>query len=82
MGNYVRILEEVEAIRATEDNLEEIKKLAGGAEKIKSFSNMPGYYMIHGVGEILCIRDWLIKHKSGRIEVLSNKRFLMEYEPK
>lgn len=82
MGNYVRILEEVEAVRATEDNLEEIKKLAGGVKKFKSFSNMPGYYMIHGVVETLCIGDWLIKHKSGRLEVKSNKIFLMEYEPK
>ena len=78
MGNYVRILEEVEAVRATEDNLEEIKKLAGKAEKRKSFPNIPGYYMIHGVVEALCVGDWLIKHKSGRLEVKSNKMFLME----
>ena len=28
MGNYVRILEEVEAVRATEDNIEELRKLS------------------------------------------------------
>lgn len=84
MGNYVRILEEVEAVRATEDNLEEIKKLAGKeVVKRKPYPKLPGfYYIIHGVEEALCVGQWLIKHQSGRLEVKINKIFLMEYEPK
>lgn len=84
MGNYVRILEEVEAVRATGDNLEEIKKLAGKeAVKRESYPKLPGhYYIIHGVAEALCVGQWLIKHKSGWLEVKSNKMFLKEYEPK
>lgn len=83
MGNYVRILEEVEAVRATEDNLEEIKKLAGKeVEKRKLYPKLPGYYIIPGVLEALCVGQWLIKHESGRLEVKINKIFQMEYEPK
>lgn len=84
MGNYVRILEEVEAVRATEDNLEEIKKLAGKeVVNRKPYPNLPGcYYIIHGVEKALCVGQWLIKHKSGRLEVKSNNIFLMEYEQK
>lgn len=82
MGNYVKILEEVEAVRATEDNLEEIKKLAGDVKKVKSFTNKPSYYWIYGIVDELCVGDWIIKHKSGRLEVKSNRNFLMEYEPK
>ena len=80
MGNYVRILEEVEAVRAAEDNLEEIQNLVG--KPVWQWPEKPHYYLIYGVMDILNIGDWIIKHKSGRLEFKSNKMFLMEYEPK
>lgn len=80
MGNYVRILEEVEAVRATEDNLEEIQNLVG--KPVWKCPDTPSYYLIYGVTEALIKGDWIIKHNSGRLEVKSNKMFLKEYEPK
>lgn len=34
MGNYVRILEEVEAVQATETNIEELRRLGGAVKKV------------------------------------------------
>ena len=82
MGNYVRILEEVEAVRATETNIEELRKLAGDVRKIEPYPENYSYYEVPGLMEALWVGYWLIKHKSGRLEAKSNKLFLMEYEQK
>ena len=79
MGNYVRILEEVEAVQATETNIEELKKLGG--EGITAWDNS-SYYIIPGINIALWVGSFLIKHPSGRLEVKSSKLFHREYEPK
>lgn len=82
MGNYVRILEEVEAVRATESNIEELRKLSSNIQKITPIHGKNIYYIVYGVCGVLWEGDWLIRHKSGRLEVKSNSNFLLEYEPK
>lgn len=82
MGNYVRIIEEVEAVRATESNIEELRKLSSNIQKITPIHGKNIYYIVYGVCGVLWEGDWLIRHKSGRLEVKSNSNFLMEYEPK
>ena len=82
MGNYVRILEEVEAVRATETNIEDLRKLSSNVQRITPTLGKPSYYIVSGLNEVVWVGDWLIKHKSGRLEVKSNGNFLMEYEPK
>lgn len=83
MGNYVRILEEVEAVRATEDNIEELRKLSTKVLKIKPTHGKQSYYIVNGLqNRVVWVGDWLIRHESGRLEVKSNKIFLMEYESK
>ncbi len=82
MGNYVRILEEVEAVRATESNIEELRKLSSKVQKITPIRGKNSYYIVYGICEVLWEGDWLIRHKSGRLEIKSNRNFLMEYEPK
>ena len=82
MGRYVRILEEVEAVQATESNIEELRELGGAVKKVKPHENQPGYYTIPGVNIVLWVGSWLIKHPSGRLEVKSSQLFHREYEPK
>lgn len=83
MGNYVRILEEVEAVQATETNIEELKKLGGaGITKTKTSLDKSSYYIIPGINIVLWVGSWLIKHPSGRLEVKSSQLFHREYEPK
>ena len=83
MGNYVRILEEVEAVQATETNLEELKKLGGaGVKKVQTAWDKSIYYTIPGINIVLWVGSWLIKHPSGRLEVKSSQLFHREYEPK
>ena len=82
MGRYVRILEEVEAVQATESNIEELRKLGGAVKKVKPYENQPGYYTVPGVNIVLWVGSWLIKHPSGRLEVKSSQLFHREYEPK
>lgn len=82
MGNYVRILEEVEAVRATETNIEELRKLSSDVQRITPTIGKPSYYIARGLNEVVWVGDWLIRHKAGRLEVKSNNIFLMEYEPK
>ena len=83
MGNYVRILEEVEAVQATESNIEELKKLGGaGIRKIQAAWDKSSYYTIPGVNIVLWVGSWLIKHPSGMLEVKSSQLFHREYEPK
>ena len=82
MGNYVRILEEVEAVQATETNMEDLRRLVGAVKKVKPNENQPGYYTVPGVNIVLWVGSWLIKHPSGRLEVKSSQLFHREYEPK
>ena len=83
MGNYVRILEEVEAVQATETNIEELRKLGGaGIKKTKTAWDNSSYYIIPGINIVLWVGSWLIKHPSGRLEVKSSQLFHREYEPK
>ena len=83
MGNYVRILEEVEAVQATETNLEELEKLGGaGIKKFQTPWDKSSYYTIHGINIVLWVGSCLIKHPSGRLEVKSSQLFHREYEPK
>ena len=83
MGNYVRILEEIEAVQATETNIEELKKLGGeGIKKTKTSWDNSSYYIIPGINIVLWVGSWLIKHPSGRLEVKSSQLFHREYEPK
>lgn len=83
MGIYCRILEEVEAIQAKEDNLNEVIGLAGEAIKVSSGPLLDrNYYQILGFDLILKVDDWLIKHRDGRLEVMSNESFKRNYEPK
>ena len=82
MGKYVRIIEEVEAIQATESNLEELRILGGAVKKIQPIPDSPSYYTVPGVNIVLWVGSWLIKHPSGRLEVKSSQLFHREYEPK
>lgn len=83
MGNYVRILQEVEAVQATENNIEELKKLGGeGIKKVQTAWDNSSYYIIPGINIVLWVGSWLIKHPSGRLEVKSSQLFHREYEPK
>lgn len=83
MGNYVRILEEVEAVQATETNIEELKKLGGeGIKRVRASYDTSSYYTVPGVNIVLWVGSWLIKHPSGRLEVKSSQLFHREYEPK
>lgn len=80
---YCRILEEVEAVQATENNLSELRNFAGDVNKVeKGNGRMTSYYTIPGVNVVLWIGRWLIKHPSGRLEVKSSQLFHREYEPK
>lgn len=81
MGNYVRKLEEVQAVRAKENNINEIEKIAGKVQKITPTHGKESYYIV-GLPQVLWVGDWLIKHSSGRLEILSNAKFLQEYEIK
>lgn len=80
---YVRILHEVEAMQATEENLQVLRDFAGDVRRIGCSSEaLPCYYTIPGVDVVLWAGDWLIKHPNGRLEVKSNQLFHQEYEPK
>lgn len=80
---YCRILEEVEAVQATEDNLNELREMAGDVKKIaKNAERKTSYYTVPGVNVVLWVGSWLIKHPSGRLEVKSSQLFHREYEPK
>lgn len=82
MGKYVKIQEEVEAVQATSDNLEELRRIGGAVRKVQPTKERVVYYTIPGVNVVLWEGSWLIKHESGRLEVKSNWMFHMEYEPK
>ena len=82
MGHYVRILEEVEAVQATESKIKELRKLGGAVKKVNPNLKQPGYYTVPGVNIVLWVGSWLIKHPSGRLEVKSSQLFHREYEPK
>lgn len=80
---YCRVLEEVEAVQATETNLSELRSLAGDVKKIEKNEERPiSYYTIPGINIVLWVGSWLIKHPSGRLEVKSSQLFHREYEPK
>ena len=80
---YCRVLEEVEAVQATETNLSELRSLAGGVKKIEKNKERPtSYYTIPGINIVVWVGSWLIKHPSGRLEVKSSQLFHREYEPK
>lgn len=83
MGKYVRILEEVEAVQATETNIKELRGLGGvGVNKVQTAWDKSSYYIIPGINIVLWVGSWLIKHPSGRLEVKSSQLFHREYEPK
>lgn len=79
MGKYVRILEEVTAVEAKSDNLEEIKSLAGEAKRVH---DQCGTYYDVGILNVVWKGDWLIKHQDGRLEVMEDTEFRKMYEPK
>lgn len=80
---YCKILEEVEAIQATEDNLLELRDFAGDVIKVEKGDGRPtGYYMVPGHVVVLWVGSWLIKHNNGRLEIKSSQSFHREYEPK
>lgn len=81
---YVRILEEVEAIQAQEDNLEQLREFAGDVKKFTGdrFENKTAFYTVPGINTLLWCGSWLIKHPNGRLEVRSSQLFHREYEPK
>lgn len=80
---YCRVIEEVEAVQATETNLNELRNLAGDVKKIEKNAERPtSYYTIPGMNFVLWVGCWLIKHPSGRLEFKSNQLFHREYEPK
>lgn len=80
---YVRILQEVEAIQATEDNLKELREMAGDVRKVKGREpDAPSYYTIPGINVVLWVGSWLIKYPNGRLEIKSSQLFHREYEPK
>lgn len=80
---YCRVLEEVEAVQATESNLEELRKFAGDVRKVERGEIRPvSYYTVPGVNIVLWVGSWLIKHPSGRLEIKSSQMFHREYESK
>ena len=80
---YCRVLEEVEAVQATETNLSELRSLAVDVKKIEKHAERPtSYQTIPGINIVLWVGSWLIKHPSGRLEVKSSQLFHREYEPK
>ena len=80
---YCRVLEEVEAVQATETNLSELRSLAVNVKKIEKNAELPtSYYTIPGINIVLWVGSWLIKHPSGRLEVKSSQLFHRDYEPK
>lgn len=83
MGKYCRILEEVEAVQAKENNLSELRAFAGDVRRIEGKEpSYPCYYIIPGVSIVLWQGSWLIKHNNGRLEIKSSQQFRQEYEPK
>lgn len=80
---YVRILHEVEAIQAKEDNLQELRSFAGDVRRVQGKDpSYPCYYTIPGLNIVLWSGSWLIKHPNGRLEIKSSQLFNQEYEPK
>lgn len=81
MKKYCRILEEVEAIQATDSNLEELRDFAGDVKKV-IIDKRTCCYTIPGVYAALWPGEWLIKHHSGRLEINDNDEFSRDYELK
>lgn len=79
MGKYVRILEEVTAVQAKSDNLEEIKSLAGKAQRVH---DQCGTYYDVGLLSVVWKGDWLVMHQDGSLEVMEESEFKKIYEPK
>lgn len=79
MGKYVRILEEVTAVRAKSDNLEEIKSLAGKAQRVH---DQCGTFYDVGLLSVVWKGDWLVKHEDGKLGVMTDESFRSMYEPK
>lgn len=80
---YVRILHEVEAIQAKEDNLQELRSFAGDVRRVQGKDlSYPCYYTIPGLNIVFLSGSWLIKHPNGRLEIKSSQLFNQEYEPK
>lgn len=81
---YCKILEEVEAVQAKGDNLEELRAIGGDVKAVMTVNEESKvyYYTVPACIEVLWIGGWLIKHKNGRLEIKSNRLFNQEYEPK
>lgn len=64
MGKFVRKLEEVTAVQAKSDNLEEIKSLAGKAQRVH---DQCGTFYDVGLFSVVWKGDWLVKHEDGKL---------------
>ena len=82
MPKYVKTLEEVEAVQAKENNIEELRKIAPGIQQFKKKGTSATFYTIPGFIPCIWAGSWLIKHESGRLEVKGSQLFFREYEPK
>ena len=79
---YVRIQEEVEAIQANDNNLDELREFAGDVRKVNPNNGGMPYYIVPGVNIVLWSGSWLIRRPSGRLEVKSSQLFHREYRSK
>jgi hypothetical protein len=80
---FCRRLEEVEAVQAKANNLEELRKFAGAVQRVEGRTKQaPGYYTVPGLNTVLWDGSWLVKHPNGRLEIKSSQLFHREYEPK
>lgn len=79
MGKYVRIVEEVTAVRAKSENADELKQLA---KKVLRVHDHFGTYYDVGLMSVVWKGDWLVKHQDGRLEVMTDTEFKSIYQPK
>lgn len=84
MTKYCRRLLEVEAIQATKDNLEELRKFSkADVRRVElTYGKVFCYYQIPGLFRVIYKGQWLIKRPDGYLEVMTNSEFKREYEPK
>lgn len=82
MGKYVRKLEEVEAVRATETNWEELKEFAGVRVNYYHHTLGKPFYYVEGHGRMLVVGYYMVKHEDGRVQIMTEEEFDDMYEPK
>lgn len=76
---YVRKIEEVQAVRADIDNLDELREIA---PEIRRHNRYSVFYDIADMPEVLWSGDWLVKHEDGSLEIISDRNFKNYYERK